>query len=340
MSLLLTLLVASGLFVAPPADPEPVPASLEATLADAVSITEWTVPWDKTRPRDPYVAPDGRVWFVGQGGNYLASLTPEEGTFERYDLPGGTGPHNVIVDDEGTPWIAGNRDAYIGRVDPETGTVERFDMPNPDARDPHTLTGASDGTIWFTVQGGNFVGHLGPESGDVELIEVPTPRARPYGIIVATDGTPWFTEFGSNKLGRVDPETMELMEIELPRKDANPRRLSQTPDGKIWYVDYSQGYVGHYDPTTEEFEERRVPGGENARPYGMATDDEGRVWFVETGVSPNRFVGFLPDSGEFTESTPIESGGGTVRHMYYDANRQAIWFGTDTNTIGRATLPE
>jgi len=339
MSLLLSLLVASGLLVAPPADPEPVPVALQEAPTDAVSITEWTVPWEKTRPRDPYVGPDGRVWFVGQAGNYLAYLTPEDGSFERYDLPEGTGPHNVIVDDDGTPWVAGNRDAYIGRLNPETGEVDRIDMPHPDARDPHTLTWAPDGTIWFTVQGGNFVGHLAPESGDVELIEVPTPRARPYGIIVAADGTPWFTEFGSNKLATVDPETMELTEIELPREEANPRRLSQTPDGKIWYVDYTQGYVGSYDPETESFEEWRAPSGAKARPYGMMTDDEGRVWFVETGVSPNRFVGFDPESETFMDPVPIESGGGTVRHMYYEQEDQAIWFGTDTNTIGRASLP-
>ena len=27
------------------------------------TIEEWEVPWERSRPRDPYVAPDGRVWF-------------------------------------------------------------------------------------------------------------------------------------------------------------------------------------------------------------------------------------------------------------------------------------
>lgn len=121
MLLLLCLLLVGGLPVAPSPTPEP-PADPEPPAA-AVSLTEWTVPWDDTRPRDPYVGPQDRVWFVGQRGNYLAYLQPEEGTFERYDLPEGTGPHNVIVDPDGTPWIAGNRDAYIERLDPQSGTV-------------------------------------------------------------------------------------------------------------------------------------------------------------------------------------------------------------------------
>lgn len=339
MSVLLIVFVGVGLVLpsTPLADGPPDPGPVFS--ADTVSITEWTVPWDNTRPRDPYVGPQDRVWFVGQRGNYLAYLTPEDGSFERFDLPDGTGPHNLIVEQSGTVWFAGNRDAYIGRLDPQSGDIDRFEMPNPAARDPHTLAFAPNGTIWFTVQGGNFVGHFTPSDGSVDLIDVPTSRARPYGIVVADDGRPWFTEFGSNKLATVNPETMELTEIELPRDDANPRRLGLTPDGTIWYVDYSQGYVGQYDPAAEAFEEWRVPSGANARPYGMMTDDRGRVWFVETGVSPNRFVGFLPETEEFTEAVPIESGGGTVRHMYYEQDAQAIWFGADTNTIGRAELP-
>ena len=42
-----------------------------------VTITEWTVPWEKTRPRDPYVDKSGTVWFVGQVGNYIATLDPK-----------------------------------------------------------------------------------------------------------------------------------------------------------------------------------------------------------------------------------------------------------------------
>jgi virginiamycin B lyase len=37
--------------------------------------------------------------------------------------------------------------------------------------------------------------------------------------------------------------------------------------------------------------------------------------------------------------TDVESGGGTVRHMYFDAETNSIWFGADTNTIGVAQLP-
>ena len=52
------------------------PPAVAATQSPA-QITEWTVPWERTRPRDPYVDGQGRVWFVGQEGNYVATLDPE-----------------------------------------------------------------------------------------------------------------------------------------------------------------------------------------------------------------------------------------------------------------------
>lgn len=311
-----------------------------ATFVNDVEIEEWEVPWENTRPRDPYVEGDGyRVWFVGQRGHYLAYLEPESGEFERYDLDEGTGPHNLIVADNGTVWYAGNRAAHIGRLDPGSGEITKIPMPNPEARDPHTLIFDGRGHIWFTVQGGNFVGRLDTATANVDLIAVPTPRARPYGIVVDDSGRPWIAEFGSYKIATVDPQTLKLREYELPDESSRPRRIALTSDGMVWYVDYTQGRLGRLDPNTGEFREWPMPGGPGSRPYAMASDDEDRLWFVETGLSPNRLVGFDPATEEFLEPTPVPSGGGTVRHMVFYTPRDEIWFGTDANTVGRARLP-
>jgi virginiamycin B lyase len=304
-----------------------------------VEITEWKVPWKNTRPRDPYVDRQGRVWFVGQKGDYIAYLNPATGNFKRYDLDDGTGPHNLVVDRTGMVWYAGNRAAHIGLLNPENGSVKKYAMPLEDAYDPHTLVFGPSGDIWFTVQGGNYVGRLTMKSGNVELFPVPTKKARPYGIIMSPDGVPWFTEFGSYKLGRINRNTLSVEETVLPRKEARPRRLAATSDGTIWYVDYREGYLGKLDVHGNTFKEWLTPGGTDALPYGMVVDREDRLWFVETGPSPNRFIGFDPRTESFTSSTGIRSGGGSVRHMFYDTEKHEIWFGTDTDTIGRARLP-
>lgn len=311
------------------------PASLHA---QDVVVEEWEVPWAGSRPRDPYVAPDGRVWFVGQTADYAARLDPADGTFERFDLPPGSGPHNLVVDDAGIVWYAGNRAAHIGRLDPATGEITQFPMPDSRASDPHTLVFDSHGLIWFTVQHGTMVGRFDPSSGAVDLVPVPTPASRPYGIVVDSDDRPWVVEFAGGKVATVDPSSLELREYVLERPETRPRRLVVTSDGGIWYVDFAGGFLGRLDRESGEVIEIPLPGGTNSRPYGMAVDEVDRIWLVETGVSPNRFLVYDTGSATFTGRVDIPSGAGSVRHMHYDAERRQVWFGTDANTVGRAWL--
>lgn len=308
-------------------------------------IQEWEVPYADSRPRDPYVAPDGRVWFVGQRSDYVAVLDPSTGEFTRHDLPEGAGPHNLIVSDDGSIWYAGNRAAHIGKVDPETGEVTQFPMPDGDPRDPHTLVHDGQGGIWFSAQGANKVGHFDPATGDVRLAEAPRVEGRggqmggvrPYGIKIDSEGRPWIALLGTNAIGTVDPATMEMRSFALP-EGARPRRLEIDSQDRIWYVDYARGKLARLDPATGDVREWDSPGGAESGPYGMAIDADDRIWYVETGPDRNPFIGFDPATEEFTV-TEVPSGAGAIRHMYYDVRTNSVWFGTDANTIGRAALP-
>lgn len=305
-----------------------------------LEIMEWTVPWEKTRPRDPFYESETSVWFAGQRGHYLGHLNPETGEMTKVDLGPKAGPHNLVVGKDGTVWYAGNLQGYIGRYDPKVGEVHKIQMPNEAAKDPHTLIFNEDESIiWFTLQGSNMIGKLTIATEEVNLLTVETPRTRPYGIRMAPDGTIWVALFAKPMIMSIDPETMQMHEVTLPREGARPRRLEVTSDGRVWYVDFRGGKLGVYDPGTLKLREWALPSGEKARPYGTALDDQDRIWLVETGVKPNRFIGFDTSTEAFIEGADIPSGGGSVRHMHYDAGSQTVWFGTDENTIGRATLP-
>ena len=346
MKALLVVVVGLGVaFLAPVQQTGPiideweVPVMMDSagTLYDVFPSTNR----ERTRPRDPYVHPDGRVFFCGQAGNYIGSLDPETGAFERYTLPDGAHPHNLIIDDDGIVWYAGNRDSHIGRLDPATGEVTKIMMPDPAARDPHTLTWDTNGDIWFTAQFSNFIGKLTVATREVELIKVPTEGSRPYGIMMDHSGLrPWIVLFGTNKIATVDPETMKLTEFELPRPETRPRRIAMTSDGQVWYVDFSNGMLGRFDPETETVREWATPGGSDSRPYALMNDDTDRLWFFEgkRGV-PVQMVGFDARTETFLGSTPLESGSGTVRHVFFHAETNAIYFGADANTVGRAVLP-
>lgn len=320
-------------------DAAPIDAQQARPLAP-LTITEWKVPWANTRPRDPYVAADGKVWFVGQAGNYIANLDPATGKFRRYEIEEGTNPHNLIIDKQGRVWFSGNRNARIGWLDANTGKSTIFPMPNPAVKDPHTMILDKLGNIWFTAQNANFVGHLETKSGNVHLIPSPTKDSRPYGIVVDPSGRPWFDEFGTNKIGTIDPATMTIREYTLPNDRTRPRRIAVTSDGTIWYGDYTRGMLGKLDPRTGNVREFPLPDGARSLPYAMASDDRDRIWLAETGVQPNQLVGFDPKTEKWISVTPIsESGGLTVRHMIYHGPTRSLWFGTDANTIGRAQIP-
>lgn len=308
-------------------------------LAANLDIREWQVPYENSRPRDPFAESATSVWFVGQRSGYLAHLDAATGEFTRVELKQGSGPHNLIVASDGIVWYSGNLNRLIGRYDPQTNSIEEIMMPDDAARDPHTLIfDENEENIWFTVQGGNMMGRLNIETRKVDLIKSRTPRSRPYGIKLAPDGSIWVVLFGSNKLAHIDSQTLEHDEIELPRADARPRRLEVTDDGRVWYVDYAKGMLGMYDPGNEKFTEWQMPQGEGARPYGMASDSSGKLWMVATGVQPNVFMGFDPRTEQFFNATEVGSGGGTIRHMHYHEPSGAVWFGTDTNYVGRAIV--
>jgi virginiamycin B lyase len=321
------------------ANQEAEQAETSAPAEVIVSVEEWDVPFDDTRSRDPYVAPDGTVYFAGQRAHYVGHFNPETEEFRELPLEDGAGPHTVTVAEDGTVWYAGNRARHIGKMDPETGEITKYMMEDDYARDPHTFAFNKDGNIWFTAQGGNGVGYFNVETGEATVIPVPTERARPYGIRMAPDQeTPWIALFGTNKIATVNPETMELTEIELPREDIRPRRLDVTSDGNVWYGDYASGYIGRYNPDDGSVQEWEMPDGDESRPYAVLKDHKDRIWFSASGLSPNKLVAFDPATEEFVASTQIPSAEGSIRHMDFDERTNSMWFGTDTGHIGRIVV--
>lgn len=303
---------------------------------------EWTVPWERTRPRDPIMDQSGRVWFVGQTGNYVAYLDPKSGEFKRYQIADGTHPHNIVVDERGGVWFTGNRNSRIVQLDPLSGELKNFMMPDSTLRDPHTMIFGKDGVAWFTAQGANRIGRLDRATGEIRLWNPSEPRSNPYGVVIDSKGRPWFNLFGKNKIATIDPKTLEYKEYMLPHERARARRAAVTSDDAVWYADYSRGYLGRMDPKTGAFDEWPVPSGASSMPYAMTSDDRDRLWLVETGVQPNRLVAFDAKTKAWVANIPVLSNGATrntVRHMTFNRATREIWFGTDAGTIGAVKVP-
>jgi virginiamycin B lyase len=295
------------------------------------------MPWDMKewpierggRSRDPYVAPDGKVFFAGQQGNYVGMVDPGSGAVKYYELEENTNPHTVIVDDKGIVWYAGNRNGRIGRLDPANGQIKTF--PTGEARDPHTMHFDGKGNIWFSSQDASRIGRLNMATGEVQVINpLGEQRANPYGLDLDSQGRVFVSLFATNKIAMVNPD-MTFKIFSTPSDSGRIRRNAVTPDGMVWYVDYRRGYVGRLDPNTGQFKEWASPGGPQSRPYAITADGDGRVWVSETGPE-KKLVGFDPKTEKFFANIPVSD---NIRHMMFDPKSKTMWFGTDANTIGR-----
>ena len=316
-----------------------LPFGARAQLA-LVPANEWQVPWGaEGRPRDPYVAPDGSVFFVGQNGNYIAKLDPRSGQFTKFEIDPGTNPHNLIVDGQGMVWYAGNRNGMIARLNPATREITRFPMPDARVRDLHTLLFDARGDIWFTAQNSGAVGHLETRTGRIRLAFT-AAGSRPYGIVLNSKGTPWFNLFGTDQIATIDPATMAVRTFRLPNERARGRRIAVTSDDIIWYGDYTRGILGRLDPATGRIDEIPLPAGPGSLPYGMATDDKDRIWVAQN--VPNQgttLVGYDPKTRRFFGEAKVgRAANNTIRHMYFDRRTGLLWFGTDQGAIGRAEV--
>jgi virginiamycin B lyase len=297
--------------------------TLAATLAVStnvgtldVQIREFEVPTPKSRPHDPTRAPDGSLWYTGQGSNKLGRLDPKTGEFTEYPLKTpNSGPHGLVADPDGNIWFTAISGGYIGKLNPRNGEIAEYRPPAGEQIDPHTPVFDHNGILWFTNEETNYIGRLDPKSGKIALVKVPTPHAVPYGIVILPNNTPVFCEFGTNKLGSIDPGTMKISEYTLPAAGARPRRIALAPDGTIYYTDFARGYLGHFDPSGGRLlKEWPSPGGAESEPYGIAITQDGKVWYSESAVKPNTLVRFDPQSETFSAKT-IPSGGGVVRNM-------------------------
>ena len=328
--------LALALVVAAPASPQ----------ASQSAIQQWEVPFGpNTRPRDPFVAPDGRIFFVGQVGNYLASFDPKTSEFKKFEIPAGTLPHSNIVTPDGTVWLSGNGNGTILKLDPKNGSVKVIPVPLEGATrptDPHTMIYDGHGGIWFTSQQSSIVGYLEIQTEKIRIVRtVPAgqPANNPYGIVLDHNGQPWFDLFRTNKIGTIDPTTFVMKTYDLPEA-ARPRRIARTSDGAIWYTDYARCSIGRLDVATGKVDDYPSPSGGRCYPYAMVVDDADRVWYVETGVVPNRMIAVDSKTRKVVYNYAIPGeGANSVRHMVFDPKTRQIWYGADLNFLGAVKVP-
>lgn len=277
--------------------------------ANAAEVKYFAVP-SGAGPHDVAAAPDGTVWYTGQGAGHLGRLDPKTGKVDVIPLGERSAPHGVIVGPDGAAWVTdGGQDANI-RVDPKTKKITVFKLPAEFANaNLNTATFDKKGIYWFTGQNGVY-GRVDPASGKTEAWKSPKGRG-PYGITTTPSGDVWYASLAGDHLAKVDTVTGETTIVESPRPGAGPRRVWSDSKGILWVSLWNVGEVGRYDPAAKTWKTWPINDAKHGS-YSVYVDDKDKVWV--TDFSTNAILRFDPATEKF-ERFPSDRKAASVRQM-------------------------
>ncbi|HEU5160975.1 MAG TPA: hypothetical protein VFU43_28515 [Streptosporangiaceae bacterium] len=244
---------------------------------------------------------------------------------ERFEVPSGSGPHDVAPAADGGVWFTAQQAGYLGHLDPKSGEVTR--VPLGDASRPHGVITGSDDAAWVTDGGLNAIVRVDADNRQVRRFPLPAGRAG-ANLNTATfdaDGVLWFTG-QSGVYGRLDPSSGRMDVYDAPR-GAGPYGITTTPDGHVFYASLAGSHIAEIDtgtgrakviePPTEDQGARRV-----------WADGRGRVWVSE--YNGGRLGRYDPATGDWRE-WPLPGGGAQPYAVFAEA-AGTVWlsdFATD-----------
>jgi virginiamycin B lyase len=293
-------------------------------------------------------------------------------TVRYFDLPKGSGPHDVAPAPDGSVWYTAQRTGHLGRLDPRTGAVEEIPLGRGSA--PHGVIVGPDGAAWVTDGGQNAIVRVDPATKAVKVF--PLPAGTPYSNMnTATfdgNGVLWWTG-QSGYYGSVNPKTGEMRVMEAPR-GRGPYGIATTPGGDVYYVSLAGSHLAKIDtrtgkatviePPTPQQGARRIwsdskgrlwisewlsgqvsaydpatqkwkawKPSERAQMYSVYVDELGKVWLSEW--STNAILRFNPDTETF-ERFPSNRPNAQVRQML---GRPGEAWGAESGTDRLVMIP-
>lgn len=305
----------------------------EDIIADAIFI-EYDVPTSEgMRPRayhDPYVAPDGEVWFNDRANRSLVHIDPaarnaSKMIVEEYQAPWPeTKMHGITIDTAGRVYYADIAGGYLGELDPDTGKFKRYETTDdPDESMVQIVVDSKD-NVWGGLVSGNKLIKLDAETRKISMWDFPTPDTNSYGLIASHDDRIWTAGISQHRLVRFDPATERFTEFLTPTQPSSPRRLGEDAEGNIWWAEYTGGHLGKLNPDTGEMQEYRYPltysRGYDCWPIGDY------IWSTE--ATYQALVRFDPRNGQFVYyPLPLSEPSGNPGVPKVEVGKNgAIWF--------------
>jgi virginiamycin B lyase len=240
------------------------------------TFKEWELPRG-ARPHGLLVAPDGKVFYTGNGNGTIGELDPATGQVAVHKtLSGGGGPHTIVMADDATLWFTMQSGDRIGRLERNTGRITEY----PTRNGPYGLTLDKAGNVWFCQFGGTSLGRLDPKTGKITELDMGA-HSHPRRIATAPDGMLWVTQYGKGTLAKVDPVAGKIVkEYPLPAgASGGPYAVTVDGAGHIWANEIQTDTVVMLDPASEAIRVFDLPS-HNVGIRKMIVDGQGRLWYM------------------------------------------------------------
>jgi virginiamycin B lyase len=244
--------------------------------------------------------------------------TPFRPEMQVYEVPGGSGPHDVAPATDGGVWYTAQQSGELGYLDPDSGETRHVDL-GPGAR-PHGVIVGPDGAPWITDGGLNAIVRVDPDTDQVRAFDLPADRPGANLNTAAFDGRGrlWFTG-QSGVYGRLNPATGNMAVFDAPQ-GAGPYGITSTPDGDIWFVSLAGSYLANIDLNTDEATviEPSTPD-QGAR--RIWSDSSGRLWVSEWNAGQ---VSVYDPTADGWEDWRLPGDDPQAYSVYVD-ERNAVW---------------
>jgi virginiamycin B lyase len=271
---------------------------------------------------------------------------------QLFELPEGSGPHDVAPAPDGKVWYTAQRQGALGILDPKTGEVRQVPLGTDSA--PHGVIQGPDGAAWITDSGQNAIVRYDSRTEKIDVWKLPadTGYANLNTAAFDGDGMLWFT--GQNGIyGRLDPKS-GTMRVWKDPDGRGPYGIAATPAGDVYYVSLAGSHLARIDrksgeaaiiePPTPKQGARRVwsdskgdlwisewnsgqlsrysPAtgtwkswklpGEKPKAYAVYVDERDHVWVTDFGA--NATLAFDPTAERWTRY-PGSAEGANVRQI-------------------------
>jgi streptogramin lyase len=245
--------------------------------------------------------------------NAIVQVNVNSGATKDYPVPTANAwPFFLSMSSNGHVWFSERVGNKIGELDPISGALREYAVPTEQAQ-PAGLVVTPDDHIYFSENTGHKIGCLDSKVGKVVELKVPsTLQTSPYyglaGITADQSGNVWFAEL-DGRLGFIErrpgaPD--KIREIALPSTGLRPAGVAVDQWGIIWFTELDGNAIGSYNPKLGVFDHFAIPTGSpdpvpmgppeatargempvvglrarTSRPFGIAVDKGGRIWFSE-----------------------------------------------------------